>query len=55
MAPIDEYEEIRLVNSKGEVVELNEEQLLYLAKLCKEKAAEVTKNADGSQNAAPKQ
>lgn len=37
---IDEYEEIRLVNAKGETIELNHDQLLYLANLCKEKAAE---------------
>lgn len=39
MPSIDEYEEIRLVNAKGETIELNQEQLLYLAKLCNEKAA----------------
>ena len=41
MPLIDEYEEIRLVNSKGETVELNSDQLLYLAKLCSEKAGDI--------------
>jgi hypothetical protein len=31
MDPVDEYEEIRLVNSKGETIELNSDQLMYLA------------------------
>ena len=46
MPSIDEYEEIRLVNSKGETIELNKDQLLYLAKLCNEKA-EQTGDGDG--------
>lgn len=50
MPSIDEYEEIRLVNSKGETIELNQEQLLYLANLCKEKANEVAQNSDNNQN-----
>ena len=42
MPSIDEYEEIRLVNSKGETIDLNQDQLLYLARLCNERAAEAS-------------
>lgn len=54
MEPIDEYEEIRLVNSKGETIELNKDQLLYLAKLCRDKAEE-TENATEERDNRPSQ
>ena len=46
MEPIDEYEEIRLVNATGDTIELNKDQLLYLAKLCRDKADEADHGPD---------
>lgn len=51
MDPVDEYEEIRLVNSKGETIELNSDQLMYLAQLCNQKAVETGVN--GQEREAP--
>lgn len=49
MPSIDEYEEIRLVNANGETIELNPDQLIYLAKLCHHRAAEA-ENLNSNEN-----